>query len=157
MTHAWITVPYWWHATLLELLWLVGGLAATWLTSLNLSDAWKDRNVLADAQDDPAMHSRHFAMIKLAVDSRVSAQLLRLITSLLIAGVGLFAVEQPNPLGGKTTLTGFAVTVCLDGIAVLTALKSAHDRWQRSRMYELATGRTASLAAQMRALNKPTK
>ena len=155
--NAWITVPYWWHATLLELFWLAGGVAATWLTALNLRDAWQDRDVVAAAKDDPTIHSRHYAMIKLAVDSRVSAQLLRLATSLLIAGLGVFAVEQPNPLGGKTTLTGFAVTVCLDGIAFFTALKSLHDLVQRSRMYELATGRTAAIAAEMLTQNKPTE
>lgn len=147
----WITVPYWWHATLLEVLWLVSGAVSAVLTVLNLYDSWKDQASLAIIRDDKSVHERHYQMIKLAAHGRVSSQASRLVISLLIMTTGVFGVTQANPLGGKTTLTGFTVTGCLVAIAVITAVRSYLDYRQRNLLYELATKRSAVIAARLRA------
>lgn len=147
----WLTVPYWWHATLLEILWLAGGVIASAITVANLLDTWKDNQALAQIKKEPAMHDRHYRMIELAAKARLSSQWFRLAISLLIVGTGGFACVTSNPLGGRTTWTGFVVTGCLDGIAFLNAWKAFADLSQRNRMYELATGRSAVVAARLRA------
>lgn len=147
----WITVPYWWHATLLEVLWLVGGVIAAAITIANLLDTWKDNQALAQIKAEPAMHDRHYRMIELAAKGRMSSQWTRLMISGLIVATGGFACLNANPLGGHTTWTGFVVTGCLVGISFLNAWKAFADLSQRNRMYELATGRSAVLAARLRA------
>jgi len=148
---AWITVPYLWHATLLEVLWLASGAIAGALTLLNLYDSWKDQASLAVIRDDKSIHDRHYQMIKLAARGRTSSQASRLAISMLIMVTGIIGVTQPNPLGGHTTWTGLTVTVCLVAIAVLTAARSFFDYRQRNLLYELATNRSAVIAARLRA------
>lgn len=145
-----ITVPYWWHATLLELLWLTGGLVAGWLTLLNLRDAWKDTEALERIRLDTSVHDRHYRMIELAAKGRMGSHTFRLIITALIVGAGAIAVLTSNPLRGTTTYTGLAVTVCLDGIAILTAIRSYADLRNRTRLYDLASGRSDVLAAKLR-------
>jgi hypothetical protein len=148
---AWITVPYWWHATLLEALWLVSGTASGLLTLMNLYDSWKDQASLEIIRDDGAVHDRHYQMIKLAAHGRTSSQASRLAISALIMLTGIIGVTQPNPLGGRTTWTGLTVTVCLVAIAVITAVRSFLDYRQRNLLYELAMKRSAVIAARLRA------
>lgn len=146
-----ITVPYWWHATLLEVIWLISGSMAGVLTLLNLYDSWKDQESLAIVRHDPSVHDRHYQMIKLAAQGRTSSQASRLAIALLIMLTGIIGVTQPNPTGGHTTWTGLTVTVCLVAIAALTAARSFLDYRQRNLLYELATKRTAVIAARIRA------
>lgn len=147
----WINVPYWWHATLLELLWLVSGTVAALLTVLNLYDSWKDQASLTIIRDDKSIHDRHYQMIKLAARGRVTSQASRLVISLLIMVTGVIGVTQENPLGGRTTWTGLTVTGCLVAIAVITAVRSFFDYRQRNQLYELATKRSAVISARLRA------
>lgn len=150
---AWITVPYWWHATLLEGLWLVSGAVACLLTITNLYDSWKDNASLTVIREDPTVHDRHYQMIKLAAQGRTSSQASRLAISGLIMVTGIIGVIQSNPLGGRTTWTGLTVTGCLVAIAVITAARSFFDYRQRNLLYELATKRSAVIAARLRARN----
>ncbi len=154
---AWITVPYWWHATLLEALWLVAGSTAAALTMTNLYDSWRDKAILKEIRKEPAMHERHFQMIKVSALGRIYSQSARFLISLLITGTGVFGVSQPNPLGGRTTWTGLTVTACLVAIAVITALTSFFDYRRRNTLYALATGRSLVIAAELRARNLPIK
>lgn len=147
----WITVPYWWHATLLEGLWLVSGTISALLTILNLYDSWKDQESLETIRGDASVHDRHYQMIKLAAHGRVSSQASRLAISGLIMVTGVIGITQPNPTRGHTTWTGLTVTVCLVSIAVLTAVRSFFDYRQRNLLYELATKRSAVIAARLRA------
>lgn len=144
-------VPYWWHATLLEIIWLVAGLVAVALTALNLHDAWKDTRVVDEIQDDPTIHERHYAMIATSAQARIRSQIIRLLIALLIVGAGVDGVIVANPLGGVTTWTGLGVTFALVGISALTALMALLDLVARNRLYELALGRTEVLAAKHRA------
>lgn len=153
----WIMVPYWWHATLLEILWLACGAIAAGLTSVNLWDSWKDLSSLDLIRDDPSVHERHYKMIALAAHGRTSSQMSRLSISALIVVTGLIGCYQKNPLGGRTTWTGLTVTACLVAIAVVTALRSYLDHRQRNLLYEMASGRSAVIAARMRARNLPTE
>lgn len=146
-----IHIPYWWHATLFEVLWLSGGLAAAWITGLNLLDSWKDRQALDEIRADQSVHDRHYRMIELAAKGRTASQAFRLAISGLIVVAGIQGCVTANPLRGATTLTGFFVTVCLDGIALITAWRAFADLRERNRLYELATGRSAVLAARMAA------
>lgn len=148
---AWITVPYWWHATLLEVLWLGSGATAGLLTLVNLYDSWKDQESLKVIRNDETVHDRHYQMIELAAQGRTSSQASRLVISLLIMATGIFGVTQPNPSGGNTTWTSLIVTVCLVAIAVITAARSYFDYRQRNLLYELATKRSAVIAARLRA------
>ncbi len=148
---AWIHVPYWWHATLLEVSWLATGIVSVVLTSLNLIDSWKDQASLQLIKDDPAIHRKHYEMVKLAAHGRTSSQLARLAISLLIMATGIIGVAQANPLGGRTTWTGLTVTVCLVAIGALTAIRSWADYRQRNLLYEMAKGRSAVIAAKLRA------
>lgn len=153
---SWITVPYWWHATLLEVLWLVSGAAAGVLTVMNLWDSWKDNDSLEIIRNDESVHDRHYQMIKLAAHGRVSSQASRLVISLLIMVTGVIGVTQPNPLGGRSSWTALTVTVCLVAIAVITAVRSFFDYRQRNLLYELATKRSAVIAARLRARHGKT-
>lgn len=152
-----IHIPYWWHASLFEIMWLTGGLVAAVLTAANVVDSLKDRPVLAELRDDPAMHDSHWQMISLAAKGREGSQITRLIISVLITGTGLVGVLQPNPLKGATTWTGFAVTFALIAIAYLTASRSLLDYRLRNQMFELAQGRSSVIAAKLRihAARKP--
>lgn len=147
---SWITVPYWWHATVLELLWLAGGVLAMSITSANLVDAWKDSRALAEIREDPAMHDRHYAMVELAAKNRISAQWYRMAVSALIIIPGAYGCYTPNPLQGRTTWLGLVLTACLDAIAALTAWKAWSDMRTRNRMYDLAMGRSTVIAAKLR-------
>jgi hypothetical protein len=149
--NAWIHVPYWWHATLLEVSWLATGVASATLTVLNLIDSWKDNDALKVIRHDPSVHDRHYQMVKLAAHGRTSSQMTRLVISLLIMFTGTVGVFQANPLGGRTTWTGLTVTVCLVAIGALTAARSYGDYRQRNLLYEMATKRTSVIAARLRA------
>jgi hypothetical protein len=149
--NAWIHVPYWWHATVLEVSWFISGTASVFLTVANLYDSWKDQASLELIHNDPSVHERHYAMVKLAAHGRISSQFTRLVISLLITVTGLIGIAQANPLGGRTTWTGLTVTVCLVAIGVLTATRSYLDWRQRNLLYEMATKRTAVIAARLRA------
>lgn len=148
---AWIHVPYWWHATLLEVSWLATGIVSVVLTIANLYDSWEDHRLLKVIRNDPAVHRKEYEMIKLAAKDRTSSQLARLAISLLIMVTGVIGVVQENPLGGRTTWTGLTVTVCLVAIGVLTAGRSYLDYLRRNRLYEMAMGRSAVIAAKLRA------
>jgi Na+/H+ antiporter NhaD/arsenite permease-like protein len=150
---AWIHVPYWWHATLLEALWLLAGGVASALTLTNLYDSWKDKAALRAIHLDPSVHERHYKMIELAAEGRMSSQAARFVIALLITGTGVFGCYQKNPLGGKTTWTGLTVTACLVAIAVITAARSYFDYRQRNALYDLAASRTSVHAARLRARN----
>lgn len=155
-----IDVPYWWHASILEVLWLVGGLVAAALTAGNLHDAWKDNAVLDTIRSDPAVHRKHYEMIAISSHGRLQSQSFRLVVSTLIVFAGIVGVLTVNPLRGTTTLTGLAVSTALVGISVLTATVALLDLVRRNRLYELAMGRSDVLAAQMLAKNvgkRPTK
>lgn len=146
-----IHIPYWWHASLLEIMWLIGGIAAASLTTLNLRDAWKDNEILDDIRFDESIHRRHYEMIWLSARGRLASQAFRLVVSGLIVFAGAVGCLTPNPLGGLTTLTGLTVTVALVGISLLTATVAFLDLIRRNRLYELATGRSEVIAAKLRA------
>lgn len=148
-----VHVPYWWHATLLELLWLAGGLAALPLAHSNLRDAVKDEAILDELRHDPAIHSRHYYMIEEAAKGRSFEHWLTVISSSLIVIAGIVGCSVPNPQGGYTNATGLAVTVCLVGISLVTAVRTYMALVRRQRLYDLAAGRSAVLAAEMRARN----
>ncbi len=152
---AWLTVPYWWHATLLEALWLLGGAIAVALTLTNLFDSWRDLPALKSIAKDPSVHSRHYAMIRISARGRITSQMARLVIASLILSTGIFGVSQPNPLGGRTTWTGLTVTACLVAISLITAARSFFDYRERHTLYDLATGRSSVLAARLRARNIP--
>lgn len=145
-----IHVPYWGDATLLEILWLASGLLATYWTLANVQDSWKDRRSLRLIEADPAVHDRHYQMIKLSAQGRLNSQLVRLVISLLIVATGIVGIFQPNPLRGATTLTGLTVTVALVLIGLLTAGRSYFDWRQRNLLYEMATRRTEVIARRLR-------
>jgi hypothetical protein len=151
--NAWIHVPYVWHATLLEALWPLSGIVSTVLTVMNLVDSWKDKALLEAIRDDKSVHALHYGMIKLAAEGRISSQFTRLRISLLIVIVGAYGVWEPNPLAGKTTWTGLLLTGCLVAIAIETAGRSFRDLTQRNLLYEMATRRSAVLAAKLKADN----
>lgn len=144
-----IEVPYWWHASLLEICWLVGGLMSLIITTVNLLDAWKDNSVLDEIRADKSIHARYYKMIVISAHGRLQSQIFRNAISGLIAGVGVVGVLTANPLGGGTTWTGLAVSVALVGISGLTALISFFDLVRRNQLYDLATKRTEVLATQM--------
>lgn len=148
-----IHVPYWWHASLFEILWLAGGIAAGALTVLNLHDAWKDNAVLDTIRFDPDISEQHYEMISLSAQGRLSSQAFRLVVSCLITFAGGVGCLTVNPLRGATTITGLVVTVALLGISLLTATIAFLDMIRRNRMYELATGRTEVIEARARAEN----
>ncbi len=152
---AWLTVPYWWHATLLEALWLLGGAVAVALTLTNLFDSWRDLPALKSIKTDKSVHARHYEMIRIAARGRITSQAARLTISCLILATGIFGVMQPNPLGGRTTWTGLTVTACLVAISLITAARSFFDYRERHTLYDLATGRSAVLAARLRSRNIP--
>lgn len=146
-----VDVPYWWHATLFEVLWLVAGVASALLTAGNLRDTWKDREVLEMIRRDKSVHRLHFQMLRIVVLGRIESQVVRMAISLLIIVSGVTGVVTPNPLRGATTWTTFAVTLTILGIGMLTALKSFTDYRQREALYEMAQGRSAVIAAKLRA------
>lgn len=148
-----IHIPYWWHASLFEILWLAGGLVAGVLTALNVHDAWKDNAVLDKIRFDPAIHRRHYEMIALSAHGRLASQTFRLVVSALIVFAGAVGCVSVNPLRGATTVTGFVVTVALVGISMLTATLSFLDLIRRNRLYELAMGRSDVIAAKLRVQN----
>ncbi len=152
---AWLTVPYWWHATLLEALWLIGGAIAVALTLTNLFDSWRDLPALKSIAKDPSVHRRHYEMIRVAARGRITSQSARLMIAALILATGIFGVSQPNPLGGRTTWTGLTVTACLVAISLITAARSYFDYRERRTLYDLATRRSSVLAARLRARNIP--
>jgi hypothetical protein len=144
-----IQIPYWWHATIFEVLWLVSGVAGVAITTINVADSQADRPVLDRIRKDTTVHESHYQMIELAVRGRLESQWIRLLICTLITASGVFGVMQPNPLRGGTTWTGFVVTLTLIGIAALTAAKSWLDYRQRDKMFELAMGRSAVQAARL--------
>lgn len=146
-----VAVPYWWHATALEVLWLAGGILALPAAAANVIDARRDEAILEDIRSDPTIHSKHYYMIAEAARGRLFDQWLTMLSSSLICLTGIVAVVVPNPLHGTTNLTGFVVTVCLDSIAAVTAARSHAAMVRRQRMYELAAGRSSVIAAEMRA------
>lgn len=154
MSISWIVVPYWWHATLLEALWLAGGVLAGAITLGNLLDTWKDNQALDEIRDDPAVHERHFRMIELAASARIANQSFRLAICACIIVPGVYGCLTANPLQGKTTVTGFVLTGCLVAISACTAWMAFADRRRRNKLYEMATGRSAVIAARMKARNK---
>jgi hypothetical protein len=157
--NAWIHVPYWWHATILEASWLATGVVSAVLTVANLIDSWRDNDALEVIRNDPSVHDRHYQMVKLAAHGRTTSQATRLMISVLITFTGIVGVVQANPLNGKTTWTGLTVTVCLVAIGALTAYRSYMDYRQRNLLYEMATKRSAVLAAKLKvnALKPPDK
>lgn len=146
-----VTVPYVWHATVLEALWLVGGLVALPLAIRNLRDARRDEEILDDVRNDPAVHSRHYFMIEHAAKGATIDHWLTVISAVLICVAGIGGCVIANPLGGRTSLTVFIVTAALLGISGSTALRAWHGQIVRGRLYELAAGRSSVLAAEMRA------
>lgn len=152
-----VDVPYWWHATLLEILWLAGGLTALPLAIANWIDAVKDTSILDDIRADPAVHSRHYFMIEQAAKGQALDHSLTVVSSSAIVFAGIVGCVVKNPLGGATTATGFAITIALLLVSGVTALRAYAALVRRSRMYELAAGRTNVLAAEMRekVFNRP--
>lgn len=146
-----IHIPYWWHASLFEILWLIGGLVAGVLSSLNLRDAWKDHEILAKIKSDPAIHTRHYEMIAISAQGRLAAQGFRLGVSTLIVFAGAVGCLNANPLRGATTYTGLVVTLALVGISLATATIALLDLLRRNRLYKLAIGRADVIAAKRRA------
>jgi hypothetical protein len=154
--NAWIYVPYWWHATILEVSWLATGVVSAFWTVANLIDSWRDNDALEVIHQDPSVHDRHYQMIKLAAHGRTTSQVTRLVISVLITFTGIIGVLQANPLGGRSTWTGLTETVCLVAIGALTAYRSYMDYRQRNLLYEMATKRSAVIAARLRADQLPT-
>lgn len=148
-----VMVPYWWHATMLEVLWLAGGLLALPVAYVNLRDAVKDEAILDDLRGDPAMHSRHYFMIEEAAKGRSFDHWITLVVSTAIVVAGIVGCAVANPLGGETNPTGFAITICLLLISGATTARALSALIRRRRMYELAAGRSSVLAAEMRARN----
>lgn len=142
-----IHIPYWWHASLFEILWLVGGVAAGVLSGLNLRDAWKDNEILEAVRFDESLHKREYEMITISAHGRMAAQGFRLGVSTLIVFAGAVGIATANPLRGATTLTGLTVTVALVGISLATAAIAYLDLIRRKRLYELSKGRTNVIAA----------
>lgn len=151
-----VHVPYLWHATLLEILWLIGGLFALPLGYANLRDAAKDEEILSDVRSDPAIHSRHYFMIEQAAKGQTMDHWLTVGSSAMIVLAGVIGCLVPNPIGGATTATGLAVTGALLGISAITAVRAFAAMLRRNRMYELAAGRSSVIAAELRARNAPS-
>lgn len=118
---------------------------------MNIWDSWKDKAVVAQIRQDASIHRTHWQMLAEASAGRLSSQWTRLRISAYIDAVGVYAILQPNPLGGRTTGTGLFVTACLLAIAFETAVRSFRDYRQREHMYELAKHRTPVQAARLRA------
>ena len=146
-----VQIPYWWHATIFEIMWLISGLVGGVITVANLADSYGDRDVLSEIRDDPAVHETHYRMIELAAKGREESQWVRLVICALITASGAVGVLTANPLKGGTTWTGFVVTITLILIAVLTAAKSWRDYQHRDKMMALAMQRTSVTAARMKA------
>lgn len=146
-----ITLPYWWHATAAEVLWLISGAVAFAITLLNVADSWKDKQVVEDARRDVSIHETHMKMLELAAQGKYDSQVTRLFISSLICTSGVVGIVTPNPLGGRTTVTGLVITVTLLCIAGLTAMRSWGDYRLREELWELANSRSAVIAARMRA------
>lgn len=145
------SIPYWYHATLFEILWLISGAIGATITWKNLRDSLRDQEFVDELRDDPTMHRAHFAMIRLAARARRESQMTRLAICVLICATGIVGVIQKNPLHGKTTWTGFVLTASLVAISALTAHRSFLDWRQRNAMRDLSRGRSAVIAAEMRA------
>jgi hypothetical protein len=145
-----IDVPHWGNATLMEVLWLISGAVAAYFTLLNVVDSWKDQRLLVAIRADRSVHDRHYRMIELSAQGRLSSQLSRMAIALLIVATGLVGIATPNPVHGKTSLTGLTVTVALVAISALTATRSFLDLRQRNQLYRLAMGRSEVLARRMR-------
>lgn len=146
-----ITVPYWWHTSLLELLWLLGGVTALPLAYRNLVDAVKDQEILDELRDDPTVHSRHYFMVEEAAKGRSFDHWLTVVSAVAIVVAGIIGCAVPNPTAGATSATGFAITGALLTISAVTAARALSSTLRRKRMYELAAGRSAVIAAAMRA------
>jgi hypothetical protein len=145
-----IYVPYVWHVSLIELLWLLGGVVGLVISAINVNDSWRDRVVVRSLKRDPSIHTAHWEMVELAAHGRLSSQWTRARICVYITAVGLYACVTPNPAGGAITVTGLLVTVALVGISLETAVRSYRDYRQSEQLYDLAQGRSAVLGAKMR-------
>lgn len=144
-----IDVPYWWHSTLFEILWTIGGLVAFGCSVWNLVEAAADVGSLDLIRGRPTIHERHFAMIELVAYKNLRDELIRLALALLVLSTGLVGVLTPNPLGGTTTLTGFAVTVCLVGVSLGLMAWGVADARDRRRLSRMAKKRTLRLPGEL--------
>lgn len=150
-----VAVPYWWHATLFELMWLTGGTIALPFAIANFRDAREDEDILDEVRNDPSIHSRHYYMLEEAANGRTFNEWMTIVSASLICVTGIIGCSVANPTRGVTTATGFAVTLCLDGLAIATAIRAYVAKARRERLYELAAGRSSVLAAELRAKNIP--
>jgi len=149
-------VPYWWHATLLEVIWLGGGIGALPAALINLRDAVNTEEILDDVRSDPSIHSRHYFMIEHAVKGETLDHWITVVVASAITCVGVIGCVVSNPIGGHTTITGLALTALLLMISIATAFRSNASLVRRRRMYELAAGRSSVIAAEMRANLPPS-
>lgn len=146
-----VVVPYWWHASILELLWLIGGVVALPFALRNLREAAEDENIIEPMRYDPSVHSRHFLMVQRAAKGQTLDHWLTVVVSSLIVVAGAVACAVPNPLGGTVTPTSFAITICLLGISAATVLRAVSAMSIRRELDALAEGRSSVIAAELRA------
>lgn len=120
-----------WHATILEVIWLVMGLAALYLTSNNLRDVSKTLYAVELADVDPYEKQR----LRVIAQGHFRNDLIRMMKSLNIVAAGLIAVIAP-PITPTSQLTpvGAAVTIAIFNLALLLVVASFLDRRQRRMM-----------------------
>jgi len=140
---------------MLEIIWLAGGLGAIPAAVVNLLDAVDTEEILDDVRNDETIHSRHYFMIEHAVKGETLDHWITLLIAAAITAVGVVGCLISNPLRGHTTITGFVLTVVLLLISIATAVRSNAALVRRRRMYELAAGRSAVIAAELRVRNIP--
>lgn len=146
-----VSVPVFWNATLLELLWLAGGLLALPPAIRNLHDAARDEEILEPMRFDPSVHQTHYRMVQSALNGQTLDHWLTVVSACLIVIAGTVGCAAPNPLGGRVTPTLGAITACLLGVSAITAVRAYAALVTRRRLFELAAGRSSVIAAEMRA------
>jgi hypothetical protein len=122
-----IPVPQWGTASLIEIIWFVVGLCAFIFSMVAMPKVVTDYVLSRDAADRGSKVGK--ARLLLA-RGHVRREVIRLIQSGIIMGIGAYALVQPN-LFTKITPSGLILTIGLVALAVLVAFQSLLDRNQR--------------------------
>lgn len=130
-----LNVPTWGSATLFEMLWLVAGIIALVVGVGNIVDAHRDLLSLPHA---PTKDSVRREMLEIVAKGNITDEALRLVIAAMIVTTGTIGVVTPNPAGGRVTLTGLAVTMCLVAIAIVSAARGIVHTHRRHTLYELS-------------------
>lgn len=129
-----IEVPAWGSATLVEILWLASGLMALLFSSLRIRPLWLDYQVTKRLKQED---------LCIIAFGYLRREILRIVTAIDIALIGLWYVANSSPIPGpaKLTIGGLLITVGLFIISLIVSVNSVLDWRDRNNTIEIVRKR----------------